>query len=54
MYDDEIAAVDRRRKGLPSNGNGEKNMKSRTLEDIVSTAATSEVPSETKTKKDEL
>ena len=54
VYDDEIAAVDRRRKGLPANGNGEKNMKSRTLEDIMSTAATSEVPSETTTKKDEL
>jgi UDP-glucose:glycoprotein glucosyltransferase len=54
VYDDEIAAVDRRRKGLPANGNGEKNMKSRTLEDIVSTAATSEVPGETKSKKDEL
>jgi UDP-glucose:glycoprotein glucosyltransferase len=55
VYDDEIAAVDRRRKGLPANGNGaEKNMKSRTLENIVSTAATSEVPGETKSKKDEL
>lgn len=53
VYDDEIAAMDRRRKGLNGNG-GEKNMKSRTLEDIVSTAATSEVPSETKSKKDEL
>jgi UDP-glucose:glycoprotein glucosyltransferase len=58
VYDDEIAAVDRRRKGLPANGNGngsgDKNMKSRTMEDIVSTAATSVVPSDTNSKKDEL
>ncbi|KAM3072077.1 killer toxin resistant protein [Clarireedia jacksonii] len=43
LYDEEIAAVDRKRKGL--NGNGDvKNTKSRTLEEVV----------ETKTKKDEL
>ena len=46
VYDDEIAAVDRRRKGSNGNGNGngEKNTKSRTWEET----------SDTKTKKDEL
>jgi UDP-glucose:glycoprotein glucosyltransferase len=50
VYDDEIAAVDRRRKGL--NGNGEKNLKSRTLEDIVNTATSAGAA--TTSKKDEL
>jgi UDP-glucose:glycoprotein glucosyltransferase len=50
VYDDEIAAVDRRRKGL--NGNGERNMKSRTLEDIVNTAT--DAAPKTTSKKDEL
>jgi UDP-glucose:glycoprotein glucosyltransferase len=45
VYDDEIAAVDRRRKALNGNGNGEaKNTKGRTLEETM----------ETRTKKDEL
>ncbi|KAI9643244.1 killer toxin resistant protein [Ciborinia camelliae] len=46
VYDDEIAAVDRKRKGVNGNGNGNgeaKNSKSRTLEEV-----------DTKTKKDEL
>ena len=40
VYDDEIAAVDRKRKGLNGNGNGkleEKNIKSRTLEEAGET-----------------
>lgn len=49
MYDDEIAAVDRKRKGINGSGSGNevgdgKNTKSRTLEEVV----------DTKTKKDEL
>jgi UDP-glucose:glycoprotein glucosyltransferase len=46
VYDDEIAAVDRKRKGLPAEG---KNEKSRTMEVVIETPATTK-----KGDKDEL
>ena len=54
VYDDEIAAVDRRRKSLNGDGSGGKNMKSKTLEDIVDTATSAVAGGATTSKKDEL
>jgi len=49
VYDDEISAVDKKRKGL--NGNSEKNPKSRTLDDVATTSSSISTASK---KKDEL